>query len=129
MRTAIPHLVAAGGGSIVVTSSANAHYGYAEHPAYSASKAGLHALVRAVARLSGKQNVRCNGVAPGLVLTEGGKVNLTQEIHDHIVESLPMNRLGEPEDLASALLFFLSDESSWITGQILSVNGGYTFRD
>jgi NAD(P)-dependent dehydrogenase (short-subunit alcohol dehydrogenase family) len=129
MRATIPHLVAAGGGSIVLTSSANAYYGYTSHPAYSASKAGLHALMRAVARLSGKQKVRCNVVAPGLVLTAGAKVNLARETHDYVVNQMAMDRLGEPDDIASALAFFLSDESAWITGQVLSVNGGLAFRD
>jgi len=129
MQEVIPHLVKAGGGSIVTTSSANAYFGYVTNPAYSASKAGLHALVRTVARLCGKQNVRCNAVAPGLVLTEGAKVNLKKESQDLVVETMALPRLGFPEDVASALMFFLSDESAWITGQVLSVNGGLAFRD
>jgi NAD(P)-dependent dehydrogenase (short-subunit alcohol dehydrogenase family) len=129
MRAAIPHMVAAGGGSIVTTSSAQAYYGYADMPAYAASKAGLHALVRHVARLCGKDKIRCNGIAPGVVLTEGAKVNLKQETLDSVLAATVLPRLGETEDIASAALFLLSDESSWITGQVIAVNGGLAFRD
>jgi len=129
MREVIPHLEARGGGPIVVTSSAAAFFGWPDMPAYAISKAGLHALVRSVAKRCGKQNIRCNGVASGLVLTEGGKVNLKPEVHDQVLNAIAMPRLGEVDDLASALMFFLSDESAWITGQVLSVNGGLAFRD
>lgn len=129
MRAAIPHMVAAGGGSIATVSSASAYHGWADNPAYAASKAGLHALVRHVARLCGKDKIRCNAVAPGLVLTEGARVNLKQETMDAIVATMALRRLGEADDIASALLFLLSDDSSWITGQVLSANGGLAFRD
>jgi NAD(P)-dependent dehydrogenase (short-subunit alcohol dehydrogenase family) len=128
MRAAIPHMAGAGG-SIVTVSSMSAHVGYADMPAYACTKAGLHALARHVARLCGKDNIRCNVVAPGLVLTEGAQVNLKQETKDSIAAGTPLRRLGEPDDIASALLFLLSDESSWISGQVLSVNGGLAFRD
>jgi NAD(P)-dependent dehydrogenase (short-subunit alcohol dehydrogenase family) len=129
MRAAIPHLQKAGGGAIVAVSSGAAHAGAAEMPAYAASKAGLQALVRHVARLEGKHNIRCNGVAPGLVMTEGVKVNLTEDIRKFVLATVALPRLGEPDDIAAALTFFLSDESRWISGQVLSVNGGQTFRD
>jgi NAD(P)-dependent dehydrogenase (short-subunit alcohol dehydrogenase family) len=128
MRAAIPHMVATGG-SIVTVSSMAAHFGYADNPAYACTKAGLHALARHVARLCGKDKIRCNVVAPGLVLTEGAQVNLKQETKDLIIKGSPLPRLGEPDDIASSLLFLLSDEAAWITGQVISVNGGMSFRD
>jgi NAD(P)-dependent dehydrogenase (short-subunit alcohol dehydrogenase family) len=129
MRAVIPHMTASGGGAIVTVSSAAAFYGWADNPAYAASKAGLHALVRHVARLCGKEKIRCNAVAPGLVLTEGAKVNLKQETEEAMVAAMALSRLGEADDIASTLLFLLSEESSWITGQVWSVNGGFGFRD
>lgn len=129
MRTAIPHMVAAGGGSIVTVSSGAAYLGDAVMPAYAASKAGLHALTRHVARLCGKDRIRCNAVAPGLVMTEGARVNMTEEMITLAKTTNALPRVGESEDLASAISFLLSDESSWITGQVLSVNGGFAFRD
>jgi NAD(P)-dependent dehydrogenase (short-subunit alcohol dehydrogenase family) len=129
IREAIPHLVAAGGGSIVSVSSLASYFGYADIPAYAASKAGLNALVRHVARLCGKDKIRCNAVAPGLVMTEGARVNLKQETMESILANSALPRLGEPDDLASSMLFLLSDESTWITGQVIAVNGGVAFRD
>ena len=129
MREAIPHMAKAGGGAIVTVSSGNAYLGLNEIPAYAASKAGLHALVRHAARLVGKDDIRVNGVAPGLVLTEGAKVNLSPEAYEMSLNGISLTRLGEAEDLSSAMAFLLSDEATWITGQIISVNGGLAFRD
>jgi NAD(P)-dependent dehydrogenase (short-subunit alcohol dehydrogenase family) len=129
MRAAIPHIVAAGGGSIVTVSSGGAYSGHVDMPAYAASKVGLHALARHVARLCGKDNIRCNAVGPGLVLTEGARVNLQQEMLDYAVRNNSLPRHGEADDIASVLLFLLSEESSWVTGQVWSINGGNVFRD
>jgi len=129
MKAAIPHLVKAGGGSIVSVTSGAAFIGLPTMPAYACSKAGLHALVRHVARIAGKDKIRCNGVAPGLVLTEGAKVNLTEEGKQDAISSLCMPRLGEADDLGSMMVFLLSDDAAWLTGQVISVNGGYAFRD
>jgi NAD(P)-dependent dehydrogenase (short-subunit alcohol dehydrogenase family) len=129
MKAAIPHLVKAGGGSIVSVTSGAAYLGLATMPAYACSKAGLHALVRHVARICGKDNIRCNGVSPGLVLTEGAKVNLTEEGKQEAISTLCIPRLGEANDLGSTMVFLLSDDSAWLTGQVISVNGGYAFRD
>jgi NAD(P)-dependent dehydrogenase (short-subunit alcohol dehydrogenase family) len=129
IRAALPHLIAAGGGSIVTVSSGAAFSGSDTMPAYAASKAGLHALTRHVARIGGKNNIRCNAVAPGLVMTDGARVNMSEEMITLAKRNNALPRLGESGDLASALAFLLSDDSSWITGQVLSVNGGFAFRD
>ena len=129
MQAAIPHLLTAGGGSIVTTSSLAAQQPMNTMPAYSASKAGLHALMRNVATTYGKQNIRCNAVAPGLVLTEGGRVNLSQEMMDDATSKIPLTRLGEPKDLAAMIAFLLSDDGEWITGQVYGVNGGNMYRE
>jgi NAD(P)-dependent dehydrogenase (short-subunit alcohol dehydrogenase family) len=97
-------------------------------PAYSASKAGLQALVRHVARLCGKDNIRCNGVYPGLVHTRGGKVNMGPQDLDGASRNL-FGRPADPDDIARLMAFLLSDDSSWITGQIIAANGGVSFRE
>jgi NAD(P)-dependent dehydrogenase (short-subunit alcohol dehydrogenase family) len=128
MRAAIPHMIKAGGGSVVVISSEASHMGMNNLPAYSASKAGLQALVRHVARLCGKDNVRCNGVYPGLVQTRGGKVNMGQQD----LEGASRNLFGRPataDDVARLMAFLLSDESAWTTGQIIAANAGVSLRE
>ena len=92
-------------------------------------KAGLHALVRHVARLCGKDKIRCNGVAPGLVVTEGQSGNMDQSWMDAVTSTMPLGRVGLPRDLAAAMAFLLSDDGDWITGQVISVDGGTAFRD
>jgi NAD(P)-dependent dehydrogenase (short-subunit alcohol dehydrogenase family) len=128
MRAAIPHMVAAGGGSIVSLSSGAAYAGAPFVPAYSVTKAGIPALIRHVARLCGKDNIRCNAVAPGTVATEGAKLIMTEEILAYATKSNALPRPGKPADIASILTFLMSDESSWLTGQVITVDGGAHFR-
>ena len=128
MRAAIPHMIKGGGGSIVVVSSGASYSGMDYMPAYSCSKAGLQALVRHVARLCGKDGIRCNGICPGLIMSEGGKVNMKPEDRDGPPRNA-LGRHGEPDDPARVMEFLLSDQSSWITGQTISANGGAGFRD
>ena len=128
MRAAIPHMIKGGGGSIVVVSSDASHLGMEVMPCYSSSKAALQALVRHVARLCGKDKIRCNGICPGLVMTEGGKVNMSKEDRDGPPRNV-LQRHGDPDDIARVMTFLLSDASSWITGQTVSANGGVAFRD
>jgi NAD(P)-dependent dehydrogenase (short-subunit alcohol dehydrogenase family) len=128
MRAAIPHMNKSGGGSVIVISSEASHMGMDLMPAYSASKAGLQALVRHVARLCGKDNIRCNGVYPGLVHTRGGKVNMGPQDLDGASRNL-FGRPADPDDIARLMAFLLSDDSSWITGQIIAANGGVSFRE
>jgi NAD(P)-dependent dehydrogenase (short-subunit alcohol dehydrogenase family) len=128
MRAAIPHMIKGGGGSIVVISSEASHLGMDYMPAYSASKAGLQALVRHVARLCGKDHIRCNGVYPGLVHTRGGKVNMGKQDLEGASRNL-FQRPAKPDDVARLMAFLLSDDSAWITGQIIAANGGVSLRE
>ncbi|MFJ7073093.1 SDR family NAD(P)-dependent oxidoreductase [Streptomyces sp. NPDC098781] len=129
IRESLPAIVAAGGGSIVNVSSAGPFLGGPAPTAYSASKHALHSLTRHTARTWGKRNVRANAVAPGAVLTEAAARVLTDEATEEFLQGTALPRLGQPDDLASMLAFLLSDEGSWITGQILSVDGGLTMRE
>jgi NAD(P)-dependent dehydrogenase (short-subunit alcohol dehydrogenase family) len=129
IRAALPHFVKQGGGAIVSVSSATAYTGDPKYAAYGASKAGLHSLIRHVARRWGKNNVRCNGVAPGLVMTGPARAEFNTAEMDAWLKALPLTRHGEPADLAAAITFLLSEDAAWITGQVLAVNGGLMFRD
>ena len=129
MKAAIPHMQAAGGGAIAVVASSAAHEGFPFFPAYAASKASLNAPVRHVASLCGKDNIRCNAVSPATVLTEGGAVNLTPEVKVQQMARTPLGRLGDPDEIAAMLVYLLSDESPWLTGQVISMNGGAFYRE
>jgi NAD(P)-dependent dehydrogenase (short-subunit alcohol dehydrogenase family) len=129
MKAAIPHLKAAGGGAIVSVSSNAAFEGNDWIPAYGASKVALHALIRHVARIAGRDWIRCNGIAPGMVETVAAMGNVTEDLRAAILASQALPRLGAPDDIASAMAFLLSDEARWITGQVIAINGGSAFRD
>ncbi|MFC3172678.1 SDR family NAD(P)-dependent oxidoreductase [Novosphingobium bradum] len=129
MKAAIPHMVKAGGGSIVVISSEASFLGMSYVPAYSSSKAALQALVRHTARIVGKDNIRVNGVCPGRVIDDGREEGPTRP---EVVGQPPRNALqrhGKPDDVARVIAFLLSDESGWISGQTISANGGSDMRD
>ncbi|MER5528404.1 SDR family NAD(P)-dependent oxidoreductase [Streptomyces sp. NPDC002677] len=129
IRESLPALVAAGGGSIVNISSLAAWQRESWLAAYASSKIALHALTRHTAHEWGPKNIRVNAVAPGVVLTEMVRTGTPPEIREALLEKTALPRLGEPEDLASMIVFLLSAEASWITGQILSVDGGVTMRE
>ena len=128
MKIAIPHLIAAGGGSIVVVSSEASFLGLPYVPAYGSSKAALQALVRHTARVVGKDGIRVNGVCPGRVINDRSEVISRQEVVDQPPHNA-INRHGHPDDVAKVMAFLLSEESGWITGQTISANGGSDMRD
>lgn len=123
-KYAIPHMIARGGGSIVNTSSSSAIAATMDLAAYSAAKAGLHALTREVAVTYGRDNIRCNAVVPGAVLTARGRATLPPHIFRLFAEETPLPRLTMPEDIADAVIFLASDASRMITAQALVVDGG-----
>ena len=123
-KYAIPHMIARGGGSIVNTSSSSALAATMDLAAYSAAKAGLHALTREVAVTYGRDNIRCNAVVPGAVLTARGRATLPPDIFKLFAEETPLPRLTMPEDIADAVIFLASDASRMITAQALVVDGG-----
>jgi NAD(P)-dependent dehydrogenase (short-subunit alcohol dehydrogenase family) len=123
-RSALPALLAGGGGSMVNTLSGLVFYGSPVRPAYLASKSALIALTRHIATRWGKEGIRCNAVAPGFVMTEQVAHNVPQEERDMVLASNRSPRHGRPEDIASAVAFLLSDDAEWINGQMHLVNGG-----
>jgi NAD(P)-dependent dehydrogenase (short-subunit alcohol dehydrogenase family) len=128
-RAVIPHMVRGGGGAIVHISSLAAFDGQPRIPAYQTSKVALHALSRHIARRWGKDGIRSNCVAPGYVLTDATLAVINNEELDKLSAALPLPRLGKASDIAAGIAYLISDDSSWVTGQVLSVNGGQVFRD
>lgn len=128
LRHALPHMIAGGGGAVVNTMSGAVYAGMEDKVAYSVTKAGIGALTRHVARKYGKQHIRSNAVAPGMVLTETTRANLPEEYQQLILQATPSYRLGNPDDIGSTVAFLLSDRAEWITGQTYCVDGGTTMR-
>jgi len=124
-KLALPHLRARGGGSIVMTSSGAGNAGALSHTAYGVSKAALNMLVQYVATQHGKQGIRCNAIAPGLIVTPATAANYASSgIGDIMLAHHLTPRLGTPADIAEMVLFLASDASAFVTGQVLNVDGG-----
>ncbi|ASS67544.1 MULTISPECIES: SDR family NAD(P)-dependent oxidoreductase [unclassified Paenibacillus] len=124
-RFAIPHMIEAGGGSIINTASMAGFASDAVRVAYGASKAGVVNLTKYIATQYGKHNIRCNGVAPGLILTPAAKNNMPPQVLDLFAKYNALPYHGEPDDIGHTVLFLASDESKFITGQTIQVEGGH----
>lgn len=123
----VPVIAANGGGSVVNFSSITSVAHAPSTSLYPASKAAMNQLTQAMALEFGPMGIRVNAVGPGTVLTEGSAGHYgTDEARAAIAGVLPLGRMGVPADIAQAVSFLLSDEASWITGQTLFVDGGYT---
>ncbi len=122
-KYAIPHMIARGGGSIINTASNSGVAGDLARVAYGTSKGGIITLSKYVATQYGKQNIRCNSVAPGVVLTpalEATVPGLKEVIQRHILTP----EFGTSDDIAALVAFLASDESRYITGESISISGG-----
>lgn len=131
MKLAFPHLRARGGGSIVTTSSISALQGMPGQGAYGASKAGVLQLTRVAAMEGASKFIRVNAVCPGGVVTplihQNPTLGLDMTLEDteaFLTTAQPLPRAGQPEDIANAILWLASDESSFVTGQTIVVDGG-----
>jgi len=125
-QAALPDIVGQRG-TVVVISSDSARIGERYMSVYAAAKAGLLGFTKSVAREVGRQGVRVNAIAPGTTNTPGGSGFIEQAGGaEKLARAYPLGRIGEPQDIANAALFLVSPLSSWITGQVLSVSGGFT---
>ena len=121
-RAAVDHMVEQGHGVILSTSSMVSKYGQPSGLAYPTSKFAVNGMTLSLARELGPKGIRVNAVAPGIIETDMMKA-VPKEVIDPMVAQVPLRRLGQPEDIANAYVFLASDEASYITGVVLSVDG------
>jgi len=122
-QQALPGMMRNRWGRIVNIASVVGQAGAAGQANYAASKAGLIGLTKALAQEMASRNITVNAVAPGYIATDMTKV-LPDEVKQKILASVPLGRMGTPEDIAAAVKFLASEDASYITGQVLAVNGG-----
>ena len=127
-RHIVPELLRRGGGAIVYTSSGAAFAGEPTRVSYAVSKSGLHALMRHVASRWGKDGIRADAIAPGLVITEQLRANFPPDLAAAVLKETRSPRLGRSEDIAAMVALLLSEDGAWINGQVFSVDGGTTLR-
>jgi NAD(P)-dependent dehydrogenase (short-subunit alcohol dehydrogenase family) len=124
-KHAIPVMLETGGGSIICTSSISGEMGELNLTVYGVAKAGINQLVRAVSAQYGKQGIRCNAVAPGLILSSPG-LKIGEELIAQYTRHCDTPYVGQPEDVANVVAFLASDAARYITGQVIRVDGGFT---
>ena len=124
-RAVYPEIAKRGGGAIVNQSS-TAAWLYSNF--YGLAKAGVNSLTQQLATELGGQNIRVNAIAPGPTDTQATRTQAGDAAKDIVRNSLALKRMGSVDDMVGACLYLLSDDASWVTGQILAVDGGQTFR-
>ena len=123
-KAAIPQMLRRGGGAIVNVSSVWGTVGASCEVAYSASKAAVIGLTKALAKELGPSGIRVNCVAPGVIDTDMNRIH-SEETLSELAEATPLGRIGSPEEVAECVYFLASEESRFVTGQILGVDGGF----
>lgn len=121
-HAATPHMMRQRSGSIIAMSSIVGIAGNAGQLNYAASKAGIIGLIKSLSKEVGSRNIRVNAIAPGYILTDM-TLSLSEETRTEMVKMIPMRRCGEAEEVAKVALFLASDLSSYVSGQVISVNG------
>lgn len=124
-QAAVRHMAAQGGGSIVNISSVGGLVPDISQIAYGTSKAAINYLTKLIAVHEAKNRIRCNAVLPGMTATDAVEKHLTGEFRELFLRHTPLNRMGLPEEIAAAAVYFAGDESAYTTGQILTVSGGF----
>ena len=124
-QAAAKHMANYGGGSIINISSVGGLVPDISQVAYGTSKAAVNYLTKLIAVHEAKHNIRCNAVLPGMTATEAVEKNLTEEFRNLFLRHIPLGRIGLPEEIAEAVVYFASDASAYTTGQILTVSGGF----
>ncbi len=124
VQAALPDMISEKNGAIVFVSSIWGEVGASMEAHYSASKAGLIGLTKALSKEVGPSGIRVNAVTPGVILTDMLS-SFDEETMKALSDETPLGRIGTAEDVAKAIRFLLSDDASFITGQVLGVNGGF----
>lgn len=124
-KLVVPYMIKGGGGSIVNISSIGGIIPDITRIGYGVSKAAVNNITKQIAMQYARNNIRCNAVLPGLTATDAALENMPESFIKSFLSHVPLNRMATPEDIANAVLFFSSDDSSYITGHILEVSGGY----
>ena len=124
-QAAAKHMAAQGGGSIINISSVGGAVPDISQIAYGTSKAAINYLTRLIAVHEAKHHIRCNAVMPGMTATEAVTQHLSDDFRALFLKHIPLSRIGLPEEIAAAVVYFASDESAYTTGQILAVSGGF----
>lgn len=124
-QAAAKHMAQQGGGSIINISSVGGAVPDISQIAYGTSKAAINYLTKLIAVHEAKHHIRCNAVLPGMTATEAVEKHLSDDFRSLFLKHIPLNRIGLPEEIAAAVVYFASDESAYTTGQILSVSGGF----
>jgi NAD(P)-dependent dehydrogenase (short-subunit alcohol dehydrogenase family) len=124
LKTAVPYVRRAGGGAIITVSSVAADICGANGVAYNAAKAGLNALTMTLSREVAAEKIRVNAIAPGLVATDMGDMLVRMHGEEAMVSTIPLGRMGKPEEIGDLATYLASDAGSWMTGKILRIDGG-----
>lgn len=124
-KEAVKHMAQQGGGSIINISSVGGLVPDISQIAYGTSKAAINYLTKLIAVHEAKNKIRCNAVLPGMTATDAVQAKLSGEFKELFLRHIPFSRMGLPEEIAAAALYFASDESAYTTGQILTVSGGF----
>ncbi|MPQ43296.1 7alpha-hydroxysteroid dehydrogenase [Clostridium tarantellae] len=124
-QTAIKSMMKTGGGSIINISTIGSAVPDLSGIAYCTSKAAINSLTQNIAVQCAKYNIRCNAVLPGFIATKAALENMSEEFIQTFLKHVPMNRPGKPEDIANAVLFFATEDSSYLTGEIMEVAGAF----
>lgn len=124
-QAAARHMAAQGGGSIINISSVGGLVPDISQVAYGTSKAAINYLTKLIALQEAKNNIRCNAILPGMTGTEAVEKNLSPQFREQFIRHIPLGRMGKPEEIAQAAVYFASDASAYTTGQILTISGGF----
>lgn len=124
-QAAIPYMKKNGGGSIINISSIGGLVPDISQIAYGTSKAAINYLTKLIAVQEARNNITCNAVLPGMTATDAVTDNLSDAFRDFFLKHTPVKRMGEPEEVAAAIAYFADPDASYVTGQILSVAGGF----
>ena len=124
-KAVLPHMIERGSGRIISIASDAGKAGEPGSTPYAAAKAGIMGFTRSLAKEVARHGITINSVSPASTRTPSFNKMVTPELAEKMTKRYPLGRLGEPEDIANAVLFLASDAASWITGQVYSVNGGY----